>query len=179
MNKKIFILLVASSFLMASSCKQSATSKIDKNAIDVVKNEEFIDPEPNIGGPPMPVSTPTPVPVNGKYPVLTFEKKEFDFGTINQGDKVHTDFIFTNTGDADLLITSAVGSCGCTIPEYPKEPIKPGQSSKMKVSFNSEGKTGQQIKTVTVTSNTASGKETISIKASILTKPAATGVTNQ
>ena len=66
-----------------------------------------------------------------------------------------------------MIITNAVGSCGCTIPEYPKDAIKPGESGKMKVSFNASGKHGQQQKTVTITTNTSQGSELLHIKAAI------------
>jgi hypothetical protein len=114
----------------------------------------------------MPETTQT-VPADGKYPVMAFDKTEHDFGTITEGDKPSYTFNFKNTGASDLIISNAVGSCGCTVPEYPKAPVKPGESAKMKVSFNSAGKNGRQQKTVTVTANTASGKEIITIKANI------------
>ena len=104
---------------------------------------------------------------NGKFPIMTFAQKQHDFGPIDQTAKVSYDFEFKNTGAADLIISSASGSCGCTIPEYPKEPIPAGGSGILKVSFNAAGKSGQQLKTVTIITNTASGKEMLSIKASI------------
>ena len=105
-----------------------------------------------------------------KSPVMTFENTEHDFGAINGTDKVDYTFNFKNTGSSDLLITNAVGSCGCTIPEYPKEPIPAGKSEKIKVIFNPSGKSGQQQKTVTITTNTASGQELLTIKAAITSK---------
>lgn len=114
--------------------------------------------------------------VAGKAPVMTFEESEFDFGDINPGDKVEHIFTFTNTGESDLLITDAKGSCGCTVPDYKKDPIKPGEKSSMKVTFDSTGKSGQQQKTVTISANTASGNELLTIKASVAPKPAGIGV---
>ena len=73
---------------------------------------------------------------------MTFEKDVYDFGEIKQGDVVHTEFKFTNTGSHDLIITGARGSCGCTVPEWPKEPIAPGTSNVIKVQFNSKNKNG-------------------------------------
>ena len=86
-------------------------------------------------------------------PVLSFESGMYNFGKIVHGEKVHHDFKFTNTGKTPLIITNATATCGCTIPEPPKEPIKPGASGVIKVVFNSEGKMGMQDKIVTVTSN--------------------------
>jgi len=103
----------------------------------------------------------------GKLTEMTFEKTEHDFGIINHPDKVNYNFKFTNTGKNDLIISRAVGSCGCTVPDYPKEPIKPGESGKINVSFNSAGKSGAQYKSVTIVANTKNGTEKIHIKASI------------
>ena len=85
---------------------------------------------------------------------ITFEKDLHDFGEIIQGEKVNTEFKFTNTGKNDLLISDAYGSCGCTVPEWPKEPIAPGQSGVIKVQFNSANRSGLFNKTVTVVANT-------------------------
>jgi hypothetical protein len=99
---------------------------------------------------------------------MTFSNKNYDFGSVNQGDIVETEFEFSNSGNSDLLITEALGSCGCTIPEFPKMAIKPGDKGKIKVLFNSRGKSGMQNKTVTITSNTSSGIETLHIKANVI-----------
>ncbi|PKB15540.1 DUF1573 domain-containing protein [Flavobacterium sp. 5] len=99
---------------------------------------------------------------------MTFSNKTYDFGSINHGDIVATEFEFSNSGNSDLLITEAIGSCGCTVPEFPKRAIKPGEKEKIKVIFNSTGKTGMQNKTVTITSNTQSGIETLYIKANVI-----------
>ncbi len=105
-------------------------------------------------------------------PVMTFEKTVHDWGTINEGDIVETDFVFTNTGKTDLIITRIKGSCGCTVPSnWKKEPIKPGETSKFHVKFNSRGKPNKQQKTVTVTCNTIKGKEYVRIKATVTPNP--------
>lgn len=87
-------------------------------------------------------------------PVFKFDSDVHDFGTITEGEKVSFGFKFKNVGNGDLVIRAAQGSCGCTVPEYPKEAIKPGGSGIINVTFNSEGKSGQQHKTVTLISNT-------------------------
>lgn len=99
----------------------------------------------------------------GDAPVMTFEKEAHDFGTIIQGEKVSYKFKFTNTGASDLLITDAKGSCGCTVPEYPRTPVKPGQSGEIDVIFDSTGKIGQQNKKVTITANTIPNMLTLAI----------------
>ena len=81
-------------------------------------------------------------------PVMTFEKTEHDFGTIEQGTPQETVFKFKNTGNGPLIITSATSSCGCTVPDPPKDPIPAGESSEMLVKFNGNGQ-NQVTKTIT------------------------------
>jgi hypothetical protein len=100
-------------------------------------------------------------------PVMTFEKDVHDFGKIIQGEKVSYSFKFTNTGQSDLLITDAKGSCGCTVPEYPKNPVKPGEAGVIDVIFDSTGKTGQQNKKVTITANTVPNTVVIAINGTV------------
>ncbi len=88
-----------------------------------------------------------------KMPAITFEKTEYDFGRIYEGEKVKCNFKFSNTGKSDLIITNAKASCGCTVPDYPKNPVKPGESGSVSVEFNSHNRTGQQNKSVTITTN--------------------------
>lgn len=87
-------------------------------------------------------------------PVMTFTELEYNFPTIKQGEVVTHEFKFKNTGKEPLIINNAVGSCGCTVPDYPHEPIKPNGTGIIKVTFNSAGKMGQQDKTVTLTYDT-------------------------
>lgn len=109
---------------------------------------------------------------NTSGPIITFDKTEHDFGTINEGDKVTTEFNFTNTGKEDLIIVDARGSCGCTVPQYPKNtPIAPGASGKILVSFDSSNKPGLQQKSVTLSANTASGREMLRIKSNVTPDP--------
>lgn len=105
-------------------------------------------------------------------PVMTFDKTIHDFGTIQEGERVETLFTFTNTGKSDLVIVDARGSCGCTVPEYPKNtPIAPGATGQIRVSFDSSNKPNLQQKTVTISANTDSGRETIRIKAMVQADP--------
>lgn len=97
-------------------------------------------------------------------PVMTFERDLHDFGEIIQGEVATTEFKFTNTGKSDLIIASARASCGCTVPEYPKEPIKPGESASIKVSYNSEGRKDAFNKTVTITANTIPNENRVKVK---------------
>ena len=88
----------------------------------------------------------------------------FLFDTINEGDKVEHTFRIKNSGDKNLIIAQAVGSCGCTVPEYPKEPVAPGAIVPIKVTFNSAGKQHEQNKIVTLTCNTANRYEKLYVK---------------
>lgn len=87
-------------------------------------------------------------------PVMKFEKDTHDFGKIVSGSKVTYEFKFTNTGKSPLIIKDAVASCGCTKPEWPSAPVKPGESGAIKVTFDSRGKMGLQDKQITITANT-------------------------
>lgn len=180
MKNKILLLLAVTVVLTTSCKKESALNKIDENAKEIapanpndVAKPELVEAIDQPSAQPLtpeqqqaqemksqPVS-------NTKVTEMKFNKVEHDFGTINQSDKVEYTFKFTNTGKNDLIISNAVGSCGCTVPEYPKEPIKPGKQGKMKVIFNPAGKTGMQTKTITVNANTPNGVEKLTVKASI------------
>ena len=103
-------------------------------------------------------------------PKFEFEQTDFDFGSIKSGDVVTHEFKFRNSGDADLVISQAKGSCGCTEPEYSKSPIKPGETSQIKVTFNSEGMAGQLSKTVTLLANTIPNTKVLTISAEVLKK---------
>ncbi|ETN97007.1 Protein of unknown function [Zhouia amylolytica] len=146
--KKAVLMLVAVASLSIVSCKDNATNKIKSENVDIAAQRDE-DAK--------------------KLPVMTFEKTEHDFGNIVQGTPVETKFKFTNTGDAPLIITDAKSSCGCTVPEKPKDPIAPGETGELLVKFNGSG-SNQVTKTITVTANTANGNETLRIKAFVTPK---------
>ena len=100
------------------------------------------------------------------FPVMSFKEEQFDFGEIVQGTHVEHIFTFTNTGDAPLVITNARSSCGCTVPEYPREPVAPGQSADLLVKFDGSGR-GTVNKNITLTTNTEKGMERLRIKATV------------
>ncbi len=113
----------------------------------------------------------TTINPDGKLPSFEFSEENHDFGTIEEGTIAKHDFVFTNTGDAPLIITNAQGSCGCTVPSYPREPIAPGEQGTIHVEFNSNGRTGNQTKTVTLTSNTVPNKKVLRINALVNPDP--------
>jgi hypothetical protein len=150
MMKKSIGYLALSVVLVTTSCKQeSAADKITDADMATAQAAKALE---------------------GKFPKVKLDKEVHDFGTINEGDKVETEFVVTNVGEVDLIISDAKGSCGCTVPKPPKDPIKPGASAPIKVSFDSNGKPGAQEKTVTLTTNTENGHETFKIKANVTPK---------
>ena len=113
-------------------------------------------------------TNPQEIATSADAPVLTFKETTHDFGTIKDGEVVKHSFEFTNTGKSPLVIESATSTCGCTVPEPPKDPILPGQSSKIEVQFSSAGKGGtQQMKTVMIKANTQPDITQINIKANV------------
>jgi Protein of unknown function (DUF1573) len=105
-----------------------------------------------------------------RKPVLSFKDTLHEFGSIHEGEVVSYDFNFTNTGKTPLIISSAQGSCGCTVPQFPHDAIAPGQSSVLKVTFNSAGKQGTQHKSVTLHTNTVRNIEMLYITADVQKK---------
>ncbi len=101
-------------------------------------------------------------------PVFTFDKETHDFGKITQGEKVSYNFKFKNTGKADLLISNATATCGCTVPDYPKQPVPPNAEGVITVTFDSAGKEGLVDKTVTITANTIPNTKVLTIKTEII-----------
>ena len=114
-----------------------------------------------------PAATPAEKP-EGPIPAFSFEEELHDFGTIKDGDVVEHVFTFTNNGEAPLIISDAKGSCGCTVPEWPREPIPVGGTGELKVKFNSKNKPGIQNKTVTITANTYPETTRLRIKANVI-----------
>jgi hypothetical protein len=106
----------------------------------------------------------------GMKPTMDFKDTLHDFGQIHEGEQVEYDFPFTNNGKTPLIITSANGSCGCTVPDYPHDPIQPGKTEVLKVKFNSAGKSGHQEKSVTIHANTLRNVHMLFIKSEVLDK---------
>lgn len=105
---------------------------------------------------------------NGPITEITFTETEFDFGTVNEGEKISHVFTFKNTGDVPLILSSAKGSCGCTVPRWPKEPILPGETASIEVSFNSKNKKGKRNQKVTLTANTNPAQSFLYLKGEVL-----------
>ena len=101
-------------------------------------------------------------------PNIEMLETSYNFGEMLQGESVTHDFILKNTGDADLIISAAKGSCGCTVPEWPKTPIAKGEEATIKVTFNSAGKSGKQNKTVTLVTNAIPNTKVITINGNVI-----------
>ncbi len=147
--KNIFILLV---FGMGSiffiSCNQSTNNKAE--------NKETVSsktPNENMG--------------TDAIAKISFKENEHDFGEIVAGETITHAFKFTNTGSADLIISNVLTSCGCTVSEFPKENIKPGESGVIKLTFDSRGREGYQNKIATIETNTIPNKVFLRLKATV------------
>ncbi|MFA8300999.1 MAG: DUF1573 domain-containing protein [Hyphomicrobiales bacterium] len=108
---------------------------------------------------------------NPNAPVITFKKTVHDYGTISQGDNGKCEFKFTNTGKEPLILSKPRSSCGCTVPEWPKQPILPGQSEKIDVTYNTN-RVGPVNKSVTIYSNASNDRVVIRIKGKVNPKVA-------
>ncbi len=104
--------------------------------------------------------------------VIKFKNESHDFGKVEEGVQATHTFEFTNTGTAPVVISNAQASCGCTTPDWTKEPIMPGKTGKVTASFNSQGRPGNFSKTVTVVSNSETPQIVLSIKGEVNPKAA-------
>ena len=107
---------------------------------------------------------------NATGPVMTFPTTTVDYGKIEKGSDKVRKFSFTNTGNEPLVIKSAKGSCGCTVPTYPQEPIMPGETKTIDVSYDTN-RPGAFTKTVTLTNNETPDTHTLTIKGEVLVPP--------
>ena len=178
--KKISVYLIFS-LALAAGCKNDSQSSLVSNAsaasisnsnatptapasAQQIASAPKVEPLSSQVTPSVSQNTTNP---NGKVTTVKFEELSYDWGTLEEGKSMTHIFKFKNTGKEDFIISDARGSCGCTVPEWPKEPIKPGQNSDIKVVFNSAGKSGQVNKTVTITANSDPSPITLVIKGTV------------
>lgn len=147
MRKIILTVSILSLFVL--SCSNNKTT--DGISTDVVNIDESAS------------GTPT----DSHLPNFSFEKEAHDFGKIIQGEKVTHSFKFKNTGGSDLIIAAAQGSCGCTVPKFPRTPIAPGAEDIIDVTFDSDGKSGKVEKKISVTANTSPNIKVLTITAEV------------
>ena len=148
------LLLLLCFMISCSDAVKSVDEQNDRLSTDLVKNNKSLN-NPNS---------------NSDQPIIEVVDDEFDFGEIKEGENVIHEYKIKNTGTGDLLISSAKGSCGCTVPEWPKEPIKAGEEAKIKVTFNSRGKPGAQNKRVTLMTNAIPNVKILTIKGNVIPK---------
>ena len=151
------VLIVA----MASSC-QNSSSSVKEEARQSVENA--VQPAQSAV---QPAAQTAEVPT-GPTTEMAFEESEFDFGTVTEGEKVSHVYKFKNTGSEPLILSSAKGTCGCTVPSWPREPIAPGETGEIMVEFNSINKRGQKNQKVTITANTNPPQTFIYLKGEVL-----------
>ncbi len=116
-----------------------------------------------------PISADMPLDTNALARII-FDAPEYDFGEVQEGDVVEHTFVFRNEGKVPLSILNARSSCGCTVPDWPKDPIPPGGTGEIKARFNTEGKTNEQKKIIVVTANTYPNEVSVILKGRV--KPA-------
>lgn len=104
----------------------------------------------------------------GPTTVMTFDETQYNFGEVKEGEKVKHVYKFKNTGDEPLVLSNAKGSCGCTVPSWPKEPIAPGASGEIIVEFNSKGKGGDRNQKVTITANTQPAQTVLNLVGKVI-----------
>ena len=101
---------------------------------------------------------------------MVFETETIDYGTIEHNAEGTRKFVFTNNGNKPLIITNTQGSCGCTVPQWPKDPIAPGATGQIVVKFNSANKVGKNSKKVTIVANTEPISTVLTITAEVKSK---------
>ncbi len=171
LNRVVLALLVSAALV---SCKDRAAEKriaeLESRLIQLEGNGGAAATTPAATAAATPAADVKP---EGPLPAFEFTSTDHDFGTIKEGEKVSYTYSFKNTGEAPLIIQNAQPSCGCTVPEWSKEPIPVGGTGFVKAEFDSNGKPNIQNKTITVTANTWPKVTTLRFKAMVT--PKATG----
>ena len=150
MKKYYYMLIVGIICFLNISCDNDPTKKINQQ--NLLETEKRLEQE-------------------SVLPILKFDFDTYDFGQVNDGEIVEVDYTFKNIGESNLIIYDASASCGCTVPEYPKDKeIKPGESGVIKARFDSSGQTGKQVKSITLTTNTENSKKIIRMSGFVINK---------
>jgi hypothetical protein len=158
--KVLMFALLAVGFV--ASCNNSESAAQEEAREDLSNNT--VQPANQAAAQPAAAQPAAPA---GPTTTMTFEETEFDFGTVNEGEKVSHTYTFTNTGDEPLILSNAKGSCGCTVPSWPREPIAPGSTGEITVEFNSKNKKGKRNQKVTITANTNPPQSFIYLKGEV------------
>ena len=172
----VLLILQMSNVFGGDDLAASAKNDLTGNTTAITGTQPFNPAvgNPAVGNPATPPSAvpPTAPTVDPNQPktVMSFGQQQYDFGTVNEGEIVKRTFKFKNTGKEPLIISNAQGSCGCTVPKWPREPIAPGASSEITVEFNSDKKTGKRNQQVTITANTEPASTIISLVGEVTAK---------
>lgn len=148
MKWNTILMSVAAAAFLASCGNSSQQTNTEEPAVATETGTEQADADTGIGR-------------------IAYVETEYDFGTVTEGEVVDHVFKFTNTGDAPVILSQVSASCGCTTPDYTKEPVLPGQEGEIKVSFNSLGQVGVQQKIVSIMSNADNRITTVQIKGTV------------
>ena len=179
--KIALLAIIAGTLIILAIGQRSGTdsSTTTSSSASAMPARPSTDATPKLVPPPKNTFDPTVPPSPTNMPAITGPKTSIqfpviahDFGKVKQNTENSYVFKFTNTGKEPLLISDAKGSCGCTVPEYPKEPIPPGKTSEIKVVYKPGGQQGSQNKTVTVTANTDPPQTLLNISADVQLDPA-------
>ena len=164
MKSTLFSAVLLSGALLLGACNNNkgevGTEGMNAAAVDANATAAPLVDNPNVTGD---MAAPNP-----NAPVMTFAVADHEFGDIAPGSVVKHTFEFTNTGKSPLIIENATASCGCTTPNWTKEPIQPGGKGMIDVQFDSHGKTGMQNKEVAIQANTQPSITKVVIKANVL-----------
>ena len=148
--KKVILGLSALCMVAFTSCKDNAASKVKSENVAVAAERDANA---------------------GDFPAITFDKTEHDFGTIENGTPVETEFSYTNTGNSMLVVSNIKSTCGCTVPSNWTKEVAPGETGNFTVKFNGKGNGNKVSKSITMTTNTEKGSEVVKISAFVEKDP--------
>lgn len=169
-NFKLLSLLFVLATMSLVSCKNDSAVNTAEAAVDDVRNVPTATTNATTTNAANAAKTEPAVPA-GPLTTIEFGESTYDFGEVMEGDKVNHKYTFKNTGSEPLIISNAKGSCGCTVPNWPRNPIAPGESAEIDVTFDSKGKGkvggNLQSKRVTITANTDPANNYLTIKGKV------------
>jgi len=172
-NILLALVLVATSIACRDKAAEKRIAELE-NRLAKMEQEKSTTPATDNSANPAVVPASDQKP-DGPLPIIEFEKMEHDFGSVPEGQKVSYTYKLKNTGSAPLIIQSAQPSCGCTVPDWTREPIPVGGSGFVKAEFDTKGKVGANSKSITVTANTWPKQATLKFKASVTASAESTG----
>lgn len=157
MKNLMFLLILLSFSLVWTACEKTDEAGEEGDGTELAEGGTENQDNPN-ASPDMPVTT------------VSFEEESHNFGKIKDGDKVQHVFKFKNTGTEKLVVKNVKPSCGCTTPDWTKDPVEPGGEGYINIEFDSSGKVGTQNKSVTVELNTAEKVKTLTFTGEVVAK---------